>query len=218
MTKRIVFFTGAGISVPSGLPTYRGTNGIYTKNPELPQQLTYDNWLTHPEVVLEATARMRELVEVAAPNPAHLAIAKLEENLACNVVVVTQNVDNLHTAAGSTVVHELHGNLFKYKTDPVGTRSTAVLFGENLDGDVWDAAEEAVQSADVVVAVGTSGDVIPAAYLLDQANENAHRKKCKFYYLSLDPPERYLPFPEKLYGSAEVIVPYLCKHLSNTFS
>lgn len=210
---KVVFFTGAGISVPSGLPTYRGTNGIYTKNPSLPQDLTIDNWKLNPETVLAATAKMKALVETVEPNPAHYAIAKLEQD--CEVIVITQNVDDLHRKAGSSTVYELHGNLFQTKTDEYGTRSTAVLFGEQLDGQVWDSAIVDLNSADYIVAVGTSGDVSPANYMLEDANDRAFYKKSKFIYTSLDKPEIYLPFADIILGSAETTVPFICKSISD---
>lgn len=213
MTK-IVFTTGAGISVPSGIAPYRGTGGIYTENPGLEQMLTIANYRKDRLKVIAEIDKVRKQLSDKKPNRAHYAIAELEKTF--DVTVITQNIDFLHTTAGSTNVLELHGNIYTSKLDENGQpRPTAVLFGELLPEDVYNKALEAVSTADVVIAVGTSGNVAPASYLMDIGNDRAHMEKIPFYYLSIDPPETYLPFAIFHFGSAEKTVPKLCYQLIN---
>jgi NAD-dependent deacetylase len=217
---KIVFSTGAGISVPSGIPPYRGTGGIYTDNPELEQALTANNMFYARSQVLNAIEKMKSIVDACKPNAAHVAIAELEQYH--DVTVITQNVDNFHLLAGSSKVLELHGNLYRERIDEIDEdemRPDVVLFGELLPEDIFHEAVLAVENADVVVAVGTSATVYPAASLLDIANDRAYLEgpKFKFYYLSLDAPEAYFGFAKIQLGSADVLVPDMCEYLKNAF-
>lgn len=224
---KIVFNTGAGISVPSGIPCYRGPNGIYTKNPELEQSLTAEVYAKNPLQVFNAIVNMQELISKTQPNAAHIAIAELEKYH--DVTVITQNVDNLHNVAGSTNVIELHGNIFFLKCldcgqifqeapwgsigcficEGINLRPNVVLFGEDLPADAFKKAYSAVADADVIVTVGTSGDVTPANTFLDLANDRAYHHKAKFYYINLDKPLMYVPFAQMIFESAEIAVPNL---------
>ncbi len=236
---RIAFSTGAGISVPSGIRPYRGTGGIYTENPELEQSLTAANWHTSPSKVLAACDKMRDAIDLCVPNAAHHAIARLQDYH--DVTVITQNVDDLHNEAGSRNVIELHGNLWQYVCSECGNwadkdqiiesgvlpkycefcpdedfalmRPNVVLFGENLTPGSMADALLAIESADVIVSVGTSASVQPASFLLDLANERAYMGECKFYHLSLDRPEANLWKAVFVQGSAEITVPALCEKL-----
>ena len=185
----VVFFTGAGISVGAGLPTYRGRGGLY-ENTELEPPNASD---ITPERLPALWERLRPRLAVTTelqPARAHVAIAELETHLPGAVTVVTQNVDGLHRAAGSRTVHELHGSLrgmrcmgtghaspiadAEWADDGVprcpacGTpcRPAVVLFGESLPRAAWDASMAAMHSASTVVAVGTSAQVYPAAWLI----------------------------------------------------
>lgn len=211
---KIVFTTGAGISVPSGIRPYRGVGGIYTENPELEQLLTSHNYNVMQARVLAAIEEMKDLLRDCFPNAAHFAIAELEAYH--DVLVITQNVDNLHIEAGSSPdrVVELHGNIHRQRPDDDGElRPDVVLFGENLPDGLFVRAANAIEDADVVVAIGTSGDVSPANMLLDIANDRAYRRECKFYYINLDKPEVYVPFAKMIHESAETAVPTLCEQL-----
>ena len=107
--SKVVFFTGAGISAESGVPTFRGDDGLWKKfRPE--ELANVDAFLRNPDLVWEWYRHRRELMGSVQPNPGHAAIAAAESRFA-SCVVVTQNIDNLHRRAGSTVVHELHGNI-----------------------------------------------------------------------------------------------------------
>jgi NAD-dependent deacetylase len=186
----VVFFTGAGISVGSGLPTYRGTGGLYEASDLEPPKA--DDVTPERLPLLWARFRPRlQSAEEVQPSAAHLAIAALEQVLASPVSVVTQNVDGLHSAAGSMRVIELHGTLQEVRCLGAGhvhgiaearwgddgvprcpacgamCRPGVVLFGEALPEHAWIEAGQALESAVTVVAVGTSAQVYPAAWLID---------------------------------------------------
>lgn len=213
---RIVFTTGAGISVPSGIPPYRGTGGIYTENPQLEQLLHAKNLNTQYQKIVDGIDAMKAIIESCAPNKAHYAIAELEHYH--DITVITQNVDDFHNQAGSTNVIELHGNIHKTRLHTDGDpRPDVVLFGEDLNNDLFMAAMNAVENADVIVAVGTSGDVAPANQILDIANDKAFHHECAFYYIAIDKPEMYLPFAYQILLSAEYSVPTLCETLKTAY-
>lgn len=205
----VVFFTGAGVSAGAGLPTYRGTGGIYTNSDDEPPNVTdlipeRLPWLWQrfgPR--MSATDRLQ-------PAAAHRAIADLEQRLG-TVTVVTQNVDGLHQAAGSSRIWELHGSLRTLRCFAHDHRHRAadatwaggvprcpqcagpcrpdvVLFGEGLEADTWQGAVDAIGQARTFVAVGTSGVVTPAAYLLDPG---LVPDAARFWVNPEDPP----PFP-----------------------
>lgn len=183
--KNIVFLTGAGVSVDSGLATFRGKNGLWT-NEEWAKLATTDALKNDTQKCFDFyNARRKQLAEVS-PNDAHKMIAELEARH--NVTIITQNVDNLHERAGSTNVIHIHGELTKVcssndrttcvKEYPLDTtikigdkaddgsqlRPYIVMFGENVDN--LHIAKAAVKSADVFVIVGTSLMVYPANNLV----------------------------------------------------
>jgi len=180
----VVVFTGAGMSAESGVPTFRGAEGIWSRfKPE--ELATMDAFLRNPQLVWEWYTHRRAIIATVQPNAGHRAVVALEK-LIPRVAVVTQNIDNLHRRAGSTVVHELHGNIERNYCVTCGTphdigpgktsagvprcascgglvRPDVVWFGEMLPDDEWDAAVRAASGADVCLSVGTSGVVYPAA-------------------------------------------------------
>ena len=186
----VVFFTGAGVSTGAGLPTYRGTGGIYTSSTDEPPNVADLAPDRLPGLWAKFGPRLARAAEVH-PARAHHAIAEFERACDEPVTVVTQNVDGLHGAAGSTRVVELHGTLRSVRCTAHGhwheladiewdgtgvpicptcaatCRPAVVLFGEGLDGEKWDEADAAIRSARTIVAVGTSAQVFPAAYLID---------------------------------------------------
>ncbi len=190
--KSLVFFTGAGISAESGIPTFRGAGGIWNKlKPE--ELANFDAFLKNPEMVWEWYQYRRKIVEEAEPNDGHKVIAELEKYY--NVTVVTQNVDNLHRRGGSNTVYELHGNIernfcidcgkffeieevkFDDKTPRCPecgglVRPDVVWFGEMLPQDVFSAGEKAAANSDICFVVGTSAIVYPAAYIPITARES----------------------------------------------
>jgi NAD-dependent deacetylase len=188
--RRLVVLTGAGISKESGIPTFReAQQGLWAQYD--PQRLaTMQGFLANPKLVWDWYQFRLGLVEQALPNPGHHAIADLEQRLP-QVTVITQNVDGLHVRAGSRSVLELHGNIRRFKclrghgnltmTDLAGqdaapplcphagcqamVRPDVVWFGENLDTRVLNRAVANSETCDVMLIVGTSGVVQPAASL-----------------------------------------------------
>lgn len=189
--ENIVFFTGAGISAESGVPTFRGENGIWKKF-SAEELANFDAFLRNPDLVWEWYQHRRAVIHSTQPNAGHHAITEFQRIYPA-VSVITQNIDNLHRRAGNSTIFELHGNMeknyciscgkrFNYidfaedvhspKCDCGGLiRPDIVWFGENLPDGVFTAAEESIERADIVFSIGTSGIVYPAAYL----PINAHR-------------------------------------------
>ena len=189
--KRIVFFTGAGISAESGIPVFRGKDGIWNKLK--PQELAnFNAFLKNPELVTEWYQHRRKIIEESKPNPGHLAIAEMEKFFP-EVVVITQNIDNLHKRAGSKTIYELHGNIERNycikckkvyegkiffekkipKCDCGGLiRPDVVWFGEYLPQDQFNASQNASKNSDIFFIVGTSAIVFPAASLIYTAKES----------------------------------------------
>lgn len=187
---RVAVLTGAGISAESGVPTFRDAQtGLWAKYDPM-TLASPDGFRRDPGLVWRWYTWRRERVAQARPNAAHLALARAEAARgAGGVTVVTQNVDGLHRRAGSRAVIELHGNLMRTvclarcgtafddpSALPAGEppkcprcgawlRPDVVWFGEMLDPDRLEAARAAVQRCDVLLVVGTSGLVYPAAGL-----------------------------------------------------
>jgi len=188
--KKIVFVTGAGISQESGIPTFRGKDGLW-RNYDPMKLATIDAFYDNPKLVWEWYNERRKNIFAAEPNLGHKAIAELEEFV--KVVVLTQNIDGLHQKGGSSSVLELHGSIIKIKCtvcdfkDEVFTeysnlpplckcgnilRPDVVWFGEGLPQDVWQEAIIHANSCDVMVIAGTSLVVSPANTLPIYAKQN----------------------------------------------
>lgn len=188
--KTLTVLTGAGVSAESGIPTFRDRNGVWAQY-DPAKVATREAFLKNPKYVWEwYILRMRSF-QKAQPNPAHLALARLEKATP-KFTLITQNIDNLHRAAGSQNVIELHGNLWRmkcvgcHKKVPIEKipdrvppecaacgymlRPDVVWFGEMLDPKNTAAAEAALD-AEVVVVVGTSGEVWPAAGYAQEASQ-----------------------------------------------
>ncbi|TBN06317.1 NAD-dependent deacylase [Hyunsoonleella flava] len=187
--KHIVVLTGAGMSAESGVKTFRDENGLWEGH-DVMEVATPEGFAKNPELVLDFyNQRRRQLFEVE-PNAAHIKIAKLEEQY--DVSVITQNVDNLHERAGNTRVLHLHGELLKVRstfdandiqewtTDLVlgdlcknghQLRPHIVWFGEDVP--LIEKAAQICETADVLLIVGTSMQVYPAAGLMNYAPSNA---------------------------------------------
>jgi NAD-dependent deacetylase len=191
---RIAVLSGAGISAESGVPTFRDDEtGLWAQyNPY--EISSTDGWQKHPERVWAWYLWRHHLVKEVSPNDGHRAVAAWQDY--ADVTVITQNVDDLHERAGSKTVHHLHGSLAEFWCDTCGSRYHGPLpdmaepvlektppscecgglirpgivwFGEQLPDEPWQAAVEAVAGADIVVVVGTSGVVYPAAGLPEVA-------------------------------------------------
>jgi len=184
--ERVGVFTGAGMSAESGVPTFRGEDGIWKKfKPE--ELANFDAFMRNPQLVWEWYNHRKHLIAGIEPNAGHYALAGMESRHRY-FSIATQNIDNLHRKAGSRTIHELHGNIGRnyctgcgaYYTDAqlalLGNvpkcgacrgliRPDVVWFGEMLPVDEWDAAVRAAERADVYFSIGTSSVVYPAASL-----------------------------------------------------
>lgn len=190
----VVVLTGAGISTDSGIPDFRGPQGIWTKNPEAEKQATLQHYLSSRETRVRAWQnRLRSPMWQAEPGPGHRALAELERKGRVDTLV-TQNIDSLHQKAGSSPekVVEVHGNVrevvcmscgdlrpMQYALDRVEAgeedpacegcggilKSNTISFGQNLVPEVIERAQEAARRSDCFLAVGTSLTVYPVAYL-----------------------------------------------------
>jgi len=196
--KRIVALTGAGVSAESGIRTFRDSNGLWEDH-EVMDVASPEGWARDPELVLRFyNARRAQLKEVE-PNAAHVALKDLESDF--DVQVITQNVDNLHERAGSTNVLHLHGELTKSRStrddslvydctgdinlgdlceDGHQLRPHIVWFGESVPA--LDRAAQITSTADIVLIIGTSLQVYPAAGLVGYAPPEA-----KIFYIDPNP-------------------------------
>ncbi|MGM9819069.1 MAG: SIR2 family NAD-dependent protein deacylase [Paludibacteraceae bacterium] len=183
--KRIVVFTGAGMSADSGIATFRDSDGLWA-NYRIEEVCTPEALSNNREKVIDFYNQRRKEMLEKEPNAAHIALAKLEQAGKFDVQIVTQNIDNLHERAGSRNVTHLHGELTKlrsslneldtvpingWKQDPLlrhadGSllRPFVVFFGENVP--MLNRAVEIARRADVFVVIGSSLQVYPAASLL----------------------------------------------------
>lgn len=190
--QRVTVLTGAGVSTPSGIPDFRGPNGLWTKDPSAAAMFDIDRYRADADVRRRAWLSRRDHPAwTAEPNPAHHAFVALERSGRLRSLL-TQNIDGLHQRAGSTRVVELHGTLFESscldcgyrlpmrdvlarvdagESDPSCEecggiqRSATIAFGQSLDPDVLEAAVTASADCDVFLAAGTSLQVNPAAGL-----------------------------------------------------
>lgn len=202
--RRGVVFTGAGASTGSGLPDFRSADGVWTRHD--PRRLTFDRYVEDASVRRDSWRMRREFLDAGArPNAAHRAVARLQATGRVTTVV-TQNIDGLHQAAGSTGVVELHGTA--HRTECIGARpvdgtpagcgwtastravldridagepdpmcpacgglvkAATISFGQAMDPERVSRAVDAVRTADLVVTIGTSLQVFPAASLVPEA-------------------------------------------------
>ena len=196
--KKLVVLTGAGISAESGIKTFRDSDGLWEGH-NVMDVATPEGWRKNQELVLDFYNQRRKQLHEVKPNLGHLTLAELEKDYDVNII--TQNVDNLHEKAGSSKVLHLHGELLKVRStkdenyilnwetdlingdvDPKGNqlRPHIVWFGEDVP-----ALEEAltiVQNADIIIIVGTSMQVYPAAGLIHYGKPNA-----PIYYIDPNP-------------------------------
>lgn len=213
--KKVLIFTGAGVSAESGVATFRtGDDGLWY-NHKVEDVATPSGWRRDREKVLNFYNMRRAQMKDVEPNLAHKIIADLEKDF--DVTVVTQNVDDLHERAGSTNIIHLHGELTKargcmydHKTSPLDNiidvgykpinigdkcpttgsqlRPHIVWFGENLDPDFVDMATEAAKECDFCIIIGTSMQVSPANTIPFLTKESA-----KIYYVDLSDLDFYVP-------------------------
>jgi NAD-dependent deacetylase len=234
--RRIVVLTGAGISAESGISTFRDKDGIWSKV-DYREVATPEGFARNPQRVLDFYNMRRQASGAAKPNDAHLALARLEREHQGNMVIVTQNVDMLHEAAGSKNLIHMHGEHRKVLCnhcqarhpwsagDPDltiqlacagcgkagGLRPDVVWFGEmpyHMDRIYQELAD-----VDLFLSIGTSGNVYPAAGFVAEARANgAHTVE-----LNLEPSEGASLFHERHHGPASKVVPmYVDRLLAGT--
>ena len=190
--RRAVALTGAGISVESGIPDFRSPDGLWSRFD--PGEYAHIRALrANPAKVWTMLREMEGLIRQARPNPAHLALAELEAR-GILLGIITQNVDNLHQAAGSKRVVEYHGNALRFLCDLCKAphpredldfkhtplycrcggliRPDVVFFGEAIPAAAQAEAEELARGCDLLLVIGTSGEVAPASYLPYTAKES----------------------------------------------
>lgn len=225
----VVVFSGAGMSAESGVPTFRGEDGIWKKfKPE--ELANFSSFIRNPALVWEWYDHRKKLMSAVEPNAGHRAIAAMEKCFE-KVTVVTQNVDNLHRRAGSSIIYELHGNIDRNYCIGCGTfitdippiepgtaprctacggliRPDVVWFGEDLPEEEWNASVAAARRADLFIAVGTSGVVYPAASIPSLAK----RAGAYVVEINTEPTDLTALADETIIGKAGEILPLFVEH------
>lgn len=232
---RIVILTGAGISAESGLKTFRDNDGLW-ENHRVEDVATPEAFSENPSLVYRFYNLRRQQLQQDSvkPNAAHVALAELEALWGDRLTLVTQNVDNLHEASGSQRVFHMHGELLSAQcctsgerfawyddfsattpcpccTPPQQIRPDIVWFGEMplYMNDIL----LALSKADIFIAIGTSGQVYPAANFVQVAfDSGAHTVE-----LNLTPSQRHDVFNESVEGLASEIVPQYVEALKHTY-
>ena len=218
--RNIVVLTGAGISQAAGLPTYRGAGGLWSD----PDKIALADVRAMRTRRREACAMFWQLYSAArgvTPTAAHVALAAFEAALPAEAqfLLITQNVDGLHQAAGSRRVVEFHGSLARWRCEECGheverpaesqhcgepMRPCAVLFGEEIPVEAEHAAKSALRNCDLFVAIGTSGTVAPASSFVRWAAYAGARRV--LLNLEIDDEARE-GYPECYQGPADQLVP-----------
>lgn len=222
---RVTVLTGAGISAESGVPTFRGKGGLWENH--RPEDLaTPKAFARDPDLVWRWYFWRRDLISQCSPNPAHMALAKLEA-MRDQLTLITQNVDGLHRLAGSRDPLEIHGSIWRLRCTKCGrlwedrevngpdkpmcsecgglARPDVVWFGESLDQSLLDAAWQAARQADFMLVVGTSAVVQPVAGLAGVAKEAG----AFVVEVNLDPTPNTAWVDVPLLGKAGEILPRL---------
>ncbi|MFN0274767.1 MAG: SIR2 family NAD-dependent protein deacylase [Chitinophagales bacterium] len=179
---KIVALTGAGVSAESGIPTFRGAGGLW-EGYRIEVVASPEGWMKNKELVLQFCNERRRKIKTAQPNAAHYALAELQKDH--NLIIITQNIDDLHERAGSKQIIHLHGEIFKSRSEfddvtlydcfediQLGDKASdghqlrphIVWFGEMVP--MMEIAVQEMNEADIVLVIGTSMVVYPAASLL----------------------------------------------------
>jgi len=230
--RSLFVLTGAGISAESGIPTFRGADGLW-KNYSATELATPQAFDKNPKLVWEWYHWRQSIILKARPNPAHYAVVELEKR-SDKFLLLTQNVDNLHRRAGSRNVLELHGNIFRtrcmqcQKTTEYDSekehedielpvcecggllRPDVVWFGEPIPQDIWRNSLSFLNNADAALICGTSGVVWPAAAIPEIA------KQCgaKTIEINLEPTPISRVVDISIQGKAGEILPKIVKMIS----
>lgn len=228
--RSVVVLTGAGVSAESGVPTFRGADGLWRNyNPQ--ELATPVAFRRDPVLVWEWYNWRRELISPLEPNPAHRAIAALEER-SSDFVLLTQNIDGLHGLAGSKRLLEIHGNIWKVRCVEEGTvednrdvplksippycscgamlRPHVVWFGESLDPTILAQSFKAVEGCDFLLVVGTSAIVQPSASFPILARQQG----ATVLEVNMEPTPISSVVDASLFGKAGEIMPRLVEALA----
>jgi NAD-dependent deacetylase len=229
--RRILVLTGAGISAESGIRTFRASDGLWEEH-RIEDVATPEGFAANPALVhgFYNQRRRQLLSDAVAPNPAHLALARLEADFAGEFLLVTQNIDDLHERAGSRNLIHMHGELLRMRcvrsdalhpvTADIGTDDRCPCCGEAgtlRPHVVWfgemplmlEEIHRALNACDLFVAIGTSGNVYPAAgFVREAARAGAHTLE-----INLEPSAVQSAFAEKRLGRASAQVPLLVAEL-----
>jgi len=223
----VFVLTGAGISAESGLPTFRASDGLWAGN-RIEDVCTPDAWRRNPELVWQFYSKRRSDGAAAQPNPAHFALAELEKQIGDRFFLCTQNVDDLHERAGSVRLHHMHGELARSRCErecgrpPVEDRSVyatldrvprcscggrmrphIVFFGEiPLE---MDRIQDELHKATVMLVIGTSGSVYPAAGFVQWARQ----RRARTVYIGPEHPLNASAFTQIVEGNAGEVLPGL---------
>lgn len=221
--KSIVVLTGAGISAESGLATFRSSNGLWN-NHRVEDVATIEAFQRNPEFVHDFYNQMKPELLAAKPNPAHLALTKLQDNYPAPVSIITQNVDTLHEKAKSRNIYHIHGQINQavclncghiletwndVTTETVCPQCSVagmmkpniVFFGENLL--YMDKVERLLASCDLFISVGTSGVVFPAAAFV----QTAKLYGAETYEFNLEKTSNNFYFDHHIFGKAGDTLP-----------
>jgi len=223
--KSIVILTGAGISAESGIRTFRAADGLWEDH-RVEDVATPEAFIRNPQLVHRFyNARRKQLLSDAVkPNPAHAALAELEDKFPGQVLLITQNIDNLHERAGSHNLLHMHGELLKLRCQGSSTvypiaedaqpedlcqccgssgnlRPDIVWFGEMPMH--MDTIYKALENCDLFISIGTSGHVYPAAGFVELASSCG----ALTVELNLEPSKKESAFDHHIYGAASEVVP-----------
>jgi NAD-dependent deacetylase len=223
--KHPMFLSGAGISAESGIPTFRGADGLW-KNFRAEDLATPEAFKKDPDLVWQWYNWRKDLISEKEPNPAHEAVAVLLRKLP-GMLAITQNVDGFHQRAGATKILEMHGNIFRARCmacghafetkDPImastpcpacstaALRPDVVWFGEALPAGILHAIHERLMVCDAILVVGTSGSVYPAAgFAIEVRRREGH-------VIEINPDQTHQPYAADLYmrGKAGDMLPKL---------
>jgi NAD-dependent deacetylase len=235
--QKLFVLTGAGVSADSGLATFRGEGGIW-RTYRAEEVANINAWRRDPRLVWDFYSMRRAKHKEVQPNPAHAALAQLEERLGDRFFLCTQNVDRLHELAGSRRIVHIHGKIFESKCDrcerapffdeqpypteePLpkcdcggGIRPNVCWFGE-VPFEV-DTVTAQLDTCDAFMAVGTSGMVEPVASFvahLKQRREPREGRRIRTIYIGLEEPRNAAYFDELLIGKAAEVLPELVRSL-----
>jgi NAD-dependent deacetylase len=226
-TTHLLVLTGAGISAESGVPTFRDANGLW-QNHRFEDLASPEGFAADPLLVWKFYSQRRRGLDSVTPNAAHRALVEVEHQLGDRFLLVTQNVDGLHAAAGSQRIVEMHGNIMRTKCigcrrapfadrashdtlppcDECGEllRPDVVWFGEAIPTQALGAIEAFLRHPDVVfLAVGTSGVVYPAAGIVDVVK----RAGGTTWLVNAEPPANASRFDHVKIGPAGTVLPAL---------